>query len=88
MIALLRFADLKARGIVHSWPQLKNLQRLHDFPQGKMLSPNVRTWTEEEIDAYYASRPIENTRPLQGAPKARHERRMKAATPAGAVDAA
>jgi predicted DNA-binding transcriptional regulator AlpA len=78
MIALLRFADLKTRGIVRSWPQLKNLQQLHGFPPGKMLSPNVRTWTEEEIDAYYASRPVENARPLQGSPKARHERRVKA----------
>jgi predicted DNA-binding transcriptional regulator AlpA len=88
MIALLRFADLKARGIVDSWPQLKIMQQRHGFPPGKMLSPNVRTWTEEEIDAYYASRPVENARPLQGAPKARRERRMKASTPAAAVDAA
>jgi hypothetical protein len=81
MIFLLRFADLQARGIVNSWPQLKRLQQLHGFPLGRMLSPNIRAWTEEEIDAYFASRPVENARPLQGSPKARHERRMKGQNP-------
>jgi hypothetical protein len=75
MISLLRFADLQARRIVNSWPQLKRLQKFHGFPLGRMLSPNIRAWTEEEIDAYYASRPVENARPLQGSPKVRHERR-------------
>jgi hypothetical protein len=80
MTTLLRFADLRARGIVHSWPQLKRLQQLHGFPRGLMLSPNTRVWTEEEVDGYIASRPRENDRPLQGAPRARHERRVAAAT--------
>jgi hypothetical protein len=43
-----------------------------------MLTPNCRVWDEEEeIDPWLASRPVENTRPLQGSPKARHERRLK-----------
>jgi Prophage CP4-57 regulatory protein (AlpA) len=74
MTLVFRFRDLQERGIVNSWPQLKRLQTLHDFPLGRMLSPNTRAWTEEEIDAWLASRPVENVRPLQGAP-ARHERR-------------
>ena len=51
MTVVLRFADLKERGIVNSWPQLKRLQQLHGFPLGRMLSPNIRVWTKEEIDA-------------------------------------
>jgi hypothetical protein len=77
----LRFADLKESGIVKSWAQLKRLQELHDFPFGRLLSPNIRTWDEEEeIAPWLASRPVENARPLQGAPRAKHERRMAGAT--------
>jgi len=78
MTVLLRFADLKANGICNSWPQLKRLQQLHGFPLGRMLSPNIRAWTLAEIDAWLTSRPIENRQPLKGAPRLRHERRLKA----------
>jgi hypothetical protein len=78
MTRLYRFADLQERRIVNSWPQLKRLQTLHDFPLGRMLSPNTRVWTEDEIDAYIASRPAENLQPLKGAPRIRHERRKAA----------
>ena len=73
MIVLLRLRNLKERGIVLSWPQLKRLQELHGFPLGRLLSPNVRVWTEEEIDAYIASRPVTGGE-LRGAAKAKHER--------------
>ncbi len=43
---VLRFADLKKRGIVNSWPQLCRLMELHDFPPGRKLSPNTRAWLE------------------------------------------
>jgi predicted DNA-binding transcriptional regulator AlpA len=69
MTKLLRFAALKARGIVESWPQLKRLQKHYGFPQGRMLSPNVRTWTEAEIDDWYETRPVEGPAP-RGAAKA------------------
>jgi hypothetical protein len=75
MTSLLRFRGLRERGIVNSWPQLKRLQELYGFPLGRMLSPNVRAWSEDEIDAWIESRPIENTRPLQGAPKAKAKAR-------------
>ena len=74
MTVLLRFADLVERGIVNSWPQLKRLQQLHTFPLGKMLSPNIRAWTEQEIDEWIASRPVENPQPLKGGAKTRHKR--------------
>jgi predicted DNA-binding transcriptional regulator AlpA len=77
MNRLLRFRDLQERGVVRSWPQLKHLQQNHGFPIGKMLSANSRVWDEGEVDEWVAARPTENTRPLQGAAKARHERRRK-----------
>ena len=78
MTVLLRFRDLKERGIVNTWPQLKRLQELHGFPPGKMLSPNTRAWIESEINAWIESRPNENTRPLQGALKAKRACRKAA----------
>ena len=45
----IRFPDLVACGIVKSRPQLENLKRNEGFPPGRLLSPNVRAWTEEEI---------------------------------------
>jgi hypothetical protein len=53
-----RFKHLKERGIVDSWPQLKNLIDNYGFPAGRLTSPQVRTWTEDEIAEWYASRPI------------------------------
>ena len=84
MTVLLRFADLIERGIVNSWPQLKRLQQLHGFPLGKMLSPNVRAWTEAEIDAWIQSRPVENGQPLKGGAKARVEQARAKAEKAAA----
>jgi Prophage CP4-57 regulatory protein (AlpA) len=57
-IKWLRFADLKARGIITSRPML--LRRIeHDgFPPGRMLGANTRAWPENEIDAWLESRPI------------------------------
>jgi hypothetical protein len=77
MTVLLRFRDLKARGVVKSWPQLNRMQKLHDFPLGRLMSPNVRAWTEEEIEAYIESRPIENSRPRQGITKKSTEERRE-----------
>ena len=53
----LRFKDLKARGIVQSWPQLGRLIRDQGFPLGTMLGVNTRAWTEDEVAAWLASRP-------------------------------
>jgi hypothetical protein len=84
MTVLLRFKNLQQRGIVKNWPQFKRSQELYGFPLGRMLSPNIRAWTEEEIDAWIESRPIENTRPLQGAPKAKAAARKAAHSESGA----
>jgi hypothetical protein len=70
MTVLLRFADLKARNIVHSWTQLKHLKDREGFPLGFMLSPGCRCWTEAEIERWLAARPTEGPE-LRGAAKNR-----------------
>jgi len=60
---LIRFYGLKARGIVQSWAQLKHLQDKHGFPAGRLLSPQVRAWTEEEVAAWLETRPTDKTAP-------------------------
>jgi predicted DNA-binding transcriptional regulator AlpA len=54
---LLRFADLKARGIVRNWPTLARWIHDQGFPQGKLIGPNTRVWTEDEIAAWLDNRP-------------------------------
>lgn len=81
MIKLVRFRDLKERGIANSWAQLRNLQTDHGFPLGRMLGPNTRVWTEEEIDDWIAARPVAGP-PPRGAAKAGRGRPRKAAAEA------
>ena len=64
----IRFADLQARGIVNSYPQLKHLQEEQGFPTGRMLSPQVRAWTEQEIADWLDTRPTGKS-PLRGIAK-------------------
>jgi hypothetical protein len=76
MLSLLRFRDLKDRGIVNSWPQLKRLIELHAFPKGRLLSPNVRAWTDTEIEDWVGTRPVDGGVPLRGAAKMKHARKV------------
>ena len=55
---LLRFADLKARGIINSWPSLRKYVDHYGFPPGRKISPQTRVWTDEEVAAWLASRPL------------------------------
>jgi hypothetical protein len=71
-----RFRDLKARGIVQSWAQLKRLVEIYGFPPGKMISGNCRVWAEEDIDAYYKSRPVEGPAP-RGIAKVKQDERAR-----------
>ena len=57
MSVLLRFADLKARGIIRNWPTLKRWVQTRGFPAGNQLGPNTRVWTEDEIQEWLANRP-------------------------------
>lgn len=58
---LLRFADLKARGIVANWVTLRKWIQHEGFPPGFMIGPNSRAWREADIESWLQSRPIENT---------------------------
>jgi predicted DNA-binding transcriptional regulator AlpA len=53
----LRFADLRERGIIRTRPTLKNRIKRHGFPRGRLIGPNMRAWTEEEVADWLASRP-------------------------------
>jgi hypothetical protein len=57
MKTYLRFADLRDRGIIASWPMLKRRVDRDGFPPGKLAGPNTRIWAEDEIEAWLASRP-------------------------------
>jgi predicted DNA-binding transcriptional regulator AlpA len=70
MIRLLRFRDLKERGIINSWPMLKRRVERDGFPVGIMVGPNQRAWIEAEVDAWIKSRPTGGTR-LKGVAKTR-----------------
>jgi hypothetical protein len=74
MTIWLRFRDLKARGIVGTWPTLKRRIERDGFPPGRMIGPNTRAWTEEEIDEWYRSRPVEGPAP-RGIAKIKHDAR-------------
>ena len=56
---LLRFADLKARKIATTYTVVTRLVENEGFPPGRLLSPNCRVWTEEEIADWLATRPTE-----------------------------
>jgi len=53
----LRFPDLKERGIVNNRPTLQNWINKRGFPPGQLTGPNSRTWGEDEVEAWIASRP-------------------------------
>jgi Prophage CP4-57 regulatory protein (AlpA) len=53
----LRFADLKERGIIASWPMLRRRIDRDGFPEGRLLGPNSRAWSEAEIERWLAGRP-------------------------------
>jgi predicted DNA-binding transcriptional regulator AlpA len=56
--ALLRFKNLKERGIVKNHTTLKRWQKERGFPCGRLLGPNIRAWTDDEIERWLASRPV------------------------------
>jgi hypothetical protein len=61
----LRFADLKARGIVDNRVTLDRWIAEQGFPCGRLLGPNIRAWTADEIADWLATRPTGRSR--QGA---------------------
>jgi predicted DNA-binding transcriptional regulator AlpA len=70
-----RFRHLEHAGIVNSWTQLLRMIEHEGFPQGLMLSANVRVWRLDEVEAWLASRPTARKAPPpaskpRGRPKA------------------
>jgi predicted DNA-binding transcriptional regulator AlpA len=56
---LLRFDDLKKRGIVSNRPQLQQMISKYGFPPGRRISPNTRVWTDTEVTAFIETAPTE-----------------------------
>lgn len=53
---LLRFHDLKARGIVRNRMSLSRWQKNNGFPRPIQLGPNSVAWSEDEVNAWLAAR--------------------------------
>jgi predicted DNA-binding transcriptional regulator AlpA len=59
---LLRFADLKARGIAPNHPTLKRMIEKQGFPKGRFMG-NRHCWAEEEVEAWWDAQPSERPKP-------------------------
>lgn len=53
----LRLKDLQERGIVSGWPKLRRMIQEYDFPEGRLLSPYTRVWTDFEVNQWLESMP-------------------------------
>jgi predicted DNA-binding transcriptional regulator AlpA len=53
----LRCADLIALGIVNNRATLGNWIKNCGFPAGQLTGPNLRTWGEDEVQAWLDARP-------------------------------
>ena len=75
-----RFRTLQARGIVDNYVTLTRWIEDCGFPPGRLLGPNVRAWTEEEVAAWLSSRPTNRKALLE--PRKRGRPRKNATTAA------
>jgi predicted DNA-binding transcriptional regulator AlpA len=57
MEKLLLRRDLKAAGYIPSDATHYRQIAAGEFPQGRLIAPNTRAWTESEIEGWLASRP-------------------------------
>lgn len=53
-------ADLSERQISADSRQTRYLISHHNFPPGRMLSPQIRGWTEQEVSEWLATRPVKS----------------------------
>jgi hypothetical protein len=53
----LRYADLKARRIIPNRATLRNRILRHGFPLGHQIGPNMRGWTEDEVEEWLKNQP-------------------------------
>ena len=54
-VKLLRFPDLQRVGI-RNHPTLSRWIKKQGFPPGRLIGPNTRVWTVEEVEAWWESR--------------------------------
>jgi predicted DNA-binding transcriptional regulator AlpA len=54
---LCRFRDLQAAGITDNWPHLLRMIDNEAFPEGILLSRNIRAWPVAEVRRWLAARP-------------------------------
>jgi predicted DNA-binding transcriptional regulator AlpA len=54
---LIRFKDLKERGIVPNHQTMSTWVKKNKFPPGRWLGNNSHVWTESEIQAWLETRP-------------------------------
>jgi hypothetical protein len=83
MTIFLRFLDLKARGIVNSWPGLKDAVEKYDFPTGRYAGRR-RVWTEQEIDEWVDGLPkatADAAPSLRGGAKTKHQAKASGKSP-------
>jgi len=71
------YKDLVAMGLVRNRATLRNRTlnpppNFPPFPAGRLIGPNARVWSDEELDAYVAACPVE--------PKATPRRRRRRLT--------
>jgi hypothetical protein len=59
----IKFADLKAAGIVNDHCALKVLIDDHNFPKGRWLGSATHVWTLNEVEQWLANRPAERPVP-------------------------
>ena len=55
----LRLKNLEELGIAESHQAVRHMQMHYGFPLGRLLGPGTRVWTEDEINEWLASRPVE-----------------------------
>ena len=81
-MAYRRYAYLVQRGLVRNRATLRNCIKAQIFPPGRLLGPNDRAWTDEELAEYEANCPVE-LKPAPPPPKTpRRHKRERAAVPA------
>jgi hypothetical protein len=54
---VLRFVDLKRRGIVSNWTTLARWIERENFPVGFQLAAHTRAWFESDVERWLTSRP-------------------------------
>ena len=62
----LRLKNLEELGIAKSHQAVRHMQMHYGFPLGRLLGPGTRVWTEDEINEWLASRPVEPSEQARG----------------------